>query len=99
MRTVLASMAFLGVAACDAPAPAPPSPIALKTPLAVTDGQAGVTYGQVTSSAAVIDTARAPAPFETLVADTTCRQPRYRSGAKVAYVHLYGGQIRAPLQF
>jgi hypothetical protein len=91
MRTILASVALLGVAACgDASSPIPP-----ETLLAVTDGQDAVAYGAVVSGIIAFDTARPPVPFETL--DVTCRKPKARPGAKAAYVYTYGGGIHVPL--
>jgi hypothetical protein len=91
MRTILASIALLGVAACgDTSSPIPP-----ETLLAVTDGHDTVAYGQAVSGSIAFDTARPPVPFEVL--DSTCRKPKARSGAKAAYVYTYGGGVHVPL--
>jgi hypothetical protein len=90
MRTILASMALLGLAACDTPSPVPP-----ETLLAVTDGEADVAYGQVVSGSLAFDAKRPPVPFETI--DVNCRKPRARPGAKAAYVYTYGGGTHVPL--
>lgn len=94
MRTILASITLLGLAACDAFGGAS-SPIPPETLLAVTDGQPTMAYGQAVSGQIAFDKARPPVPFETL--DANCRKPRARPGAKAAYVYTYGGGIHVPL--
>jgi hypothetical protein len=96
MRTILASIVLLGVAACDGFGDTS-SPIPPETLLAVTDGQDTVAYGQAVSGNVDFDTARPPVPFEILDTDPSCRKPRARPGAKAAYVYTYGGGIHVPL--
>ena len=92
MRTILASIALLGAAACDASPPMPP-----ETLLAAADGQPTVTYGKVVSGSISFDISRPPVAFETLPSGPSCGKPRARPGAKAAYVYTYGGGIHVPL--
>jgi hypothetical protein len=96
MRTILATIALLGVAACDGFGAAS-SPIPPETLLAVADDQANVAYGQVVSGSIAFGGAAPPVPFETLPVDASCRKPKARAGAKAAYVYTYGGGIHVPL--
>jgi hypothetical protein len=97
MRTILASAALLGLAACDGMGDAA-STIPPETLLAVTEGQDTVTYGQVVSGSVAFGGARPPVPFEVLpVVESGCRKPKARSGAKAAYVYTYGGGVHVPL--
>ncbi len=94
MRTVLATIALLGVAACDGLGDTSSS-IPPDTPLAVADGQDSVAYGHVVSGSIAFDAAGPPVPLESV--DGACRKPKPRSGAKAAYVYTYGGGVHVPL--
>lgn len=95
MRTMLISLALLGVAACDGLDTS--ASIPLETLLATAEGQDTVAYGQAVSGSVAFAGAQPPVPFEILPADASCRKPRARSGAKAAYVYTYGGGIHVPL--
>jgi hypothetical protein len=93
MRTIVASMALLGLVACDIADPSRPIPP--ESLVAVSDDTLTVAYGQVVSGAFAFDAAGPPVPLEALAGG--CRKPKARAGAKAAYVDTYGGGVRAPL--
>lgn len=94
MRAFLASLAIIGSAGCsvatDGAGLIPPN-----SPLAVSDRQETMPYGQAVTGQISFDMAGPPVPLETLA--STCRRPTARSGAKAAYVYSYGGDVHVPL--
>ena len=97
MRAILATVALLGLAGCDALA-AGSSAIPADTLLAVGEGQETAAYGQVVSGSVPFNTASPPVAFETLQSSASCNKPKARPGAKAAYVYTYGGGVHVPLQ-
>lgn len=98
MRTVLATFALLGVAACDGLSGGGSSSIAADTLLAVGEGQETAPYGQVATGSVPFNIASPPVAFETLQTTPSCNRPKARPGAKAAYVYTYGGGVHVPLQ-
>lgn len=96
MRTILAGIALVGVAACGAPGEGS-SAIPGDTVLAVSDGQPSMAYGEAVSGAVAFDMAQPPVAFETLQVTGSCNKPKARAGAKAAYVDTYGGGVHVPL--
>ena len=94
MRNIVLVTTILFASACGN---AGGASIAPSTPLVVVNGQAPVTYGQVTTGTPPLSTSTLPAQPEILRTNTSCRTPTASANARAAYVYTYGGGVRTPM--
>jgi hypothetical protein len=95
MRNIVLSTILLFASACgDAGGKSMPA----STPLVVDDGQAALSYGQVTTGTPALSMSDLPAQPEVVRTNTSCRTPKASANARAAYVYTYGGGVSTPLQ-
>ncbi|MEH6743535.1 hypothetical protein [Hyphomonas sp.] len=94
MRNIVLATTLLFASACGN---AGGTSIEASTPLVIADGQAPVTYGQVTTGTPSLSPSILPAQPEAVRTNASCRTPKASSNARAAYVYTYGGGVRTPL--
>jgi len=94
MRNTVLATTLLFASACGN---AGGTSIEAATPLVIAEGQAPVTYGQVTTGTPSLSPSILPAQPEAVRTNASCRTPKAGNNARAAYVYTYGGGVRTPL--